>query len=68
METYTFLRQLADSWMMLALFGVFIAVILLLFRPGASKLHNDAAMIPLRDETFDHSLGEPAAEKQEEKK
>lgn len=43
METYTFLRQLADSWVMLAIFLVFIGVVFWSFRPGSRPIHQDAA-------------------------
>jgi cytochrome c oxidase cbb3-type subunit 4 len=50
METYTFLRQFADSWMLLALFTFFIAVVLWVMRPGSNKAHRDTADIPFRHE------------------
>jgi cytochrome c oxidase cbb3-type subunit 4 len=31
----------------------FLGAILILFRPGAKKLHADAASIPLRDDTLE---------------
>jgi cytochrome c oxidase cbb3-type subunit 4 len=38
METYSLLRQFADSWMLLALFTFFVAMILwVMFRPGAQQ-------------------------------
>ncbi len=52
MESYTFLRELADSWGLLAMVVFFCGMILMLFRPGAKKLHADAASIPLRDDTL----------------
>jgi len=48
MEEYTFLRQLADSWMLLALFAFFVGVILWVFRPGSTKQYQDTANIPFR--------------------
>ena len=48
MEQYTFLRQFADSWMLLALFAFFIGVVLWVFRPGSSKQYRDTANIPFR--------------------
>lgn len=50
METYTFLRELADSWVLLAMTLFFLGVIVWLFRPGARALQADAAAIPLRDD------------------
>jgi len=50
MDTYSLLRQLADSWVLLAMFGFFVAVILWAFRPGSSKTYDEIAQIPLRDD------------------
>lgn len=51
METYTFLRQLADSWVLLALTLFFIGVVFWAWRPGSRKVHDQSAMIPFRNET-----------------
>lgn len=48
MEQYTFLRQLADSWMLLALFVFFVGIIIWVFRPGSSATYRDTANIPFR--------------------
>ncbi len=50
MDTYSLLRQLADSWVLLAMFGFFVSVILWAFRPGAGKTYDAIAHIPLRDD------------------
>ena len=50
METYSLLRQFADSWMLLALFVFFIGVVIFAFRPGSSKTYRDVADIPFRHE------------------
>jgi len=50
METYSFLREFADSWMLLVLFLFFVGVILWVIRPGSNKTHNDSANIPFRHE------------------
>ncbi len=68
MELYTFLREMADSWGLLLLFGVFIAVVVMLFRPGAAAMHVDAANIPLRDDLIDREISQAAANRQEEAK
>jgi len=49
MEQYTFLRQFADSWMLLALFAFFLGVVVWVFRPGSRAAHADSASIPLRN-------------------
>ncbi|SHJ59142.1 cytochrome c oxidase cbb3-type subunit 4 [Shimia gijangensis] len=48
METYTLMREFADSWMLLFLFVFFIGVIFWVFRPGATKEYRDTAGIPFR--------------------
>ena len=50
METYSLLREFADSWMLLALFAFFIGVVLWVFRPGSGKTYADTASIPFRHE------------------
>ena len=50
METYTILRQFADSWMLLAMFLFFVGTILWTLRPGSRQVHDDIANIPLRDD------------------
>jgi len=50
METYTLLRQFADSWMLLFLFAFFIGVVIWVFRPGASKVYEEPSTIPFRHE------------------
>jgi cytochrome c oxidase cbb3-type subunit 4 len=51
METvqYDTLRHFADSWGLLYMFAIFLAVTLFLFRPGAKEHAMMAARIPLRD-------------------
>ena len=51
METYSLMRQFADSWALLALFVIFIAVILWAFRPGSRAAQDDAAKSIFRNET-----------------
>ncbi|GGF66557.1 hypothetical protein GCM10011402_18550 [Paracoccus acridae] len=50
METYSFLRGLADSWALLLLVLFFVGVILFVFRPGSRKTHRDAAESIFRNE------------------
>ncbi|NCO87931.1 MAG: cbb3-type cytochrome c oxidase subunit 3 [Rhodobacterales bacterium] len=50
METYTFLRQLADSWVMLVMLLLFIGMVLFLYRPGSRHIHDAAASVPFRHE------------------
>lgn len=50
MDTYSFLRELADSWVLLAMFVFFGLVVLWAFRPGSREMHQDIATIPFRNE------------------
>jgi cytochrome c oxidase cbb3-type subunit 4 len=43
METYTLLREFADSWYLLFMTLFFVGVVAWVFRPGARKLQDDAA-------------------------
>ena len=47
---YHILREIADSWVLLLMFGFFVVVILWAFRPGSSKTYRDTADIPFRHE------------------
>jgi cytochrome c oxidase cbb3-type subunit 4 len=50
METYSLLREFADSWMLLILTGVFIVVIFWAFRPGSRGVHKDIAASIFRND------------------
>lgn len=50
METYTLLREIADSWVLLAMVGFFVGAALWAFLPSQSKAREDASMIPFRNE------------------
>ena len=60
METYSLLRQFADSWMLLLLFGFFIGMIIWVFRPGGTKAYEDPAGIPFRHEDKPAPVDTPA--------
>lgn len=51
METalYDALRHFADTWGLVYMFTIFLAVAFFLLRPGAKDHAAKAAMIPLRD-------------------
>lgn len=59
METYSFLRQMADSWALLVLTLIFLGVIVWALRPGSRRLHEDAAQSIFRNDT------KPAASQKE---
>ena len=43
MDMYTLMREFADSWALVALFGFILAVIVWVFRPGSRKVQDDIA-------------------------
>ncbi|MCB2159099.1 MAG: CcoQ/FixQ family Cbb3-type cytochrome c oxidase assembly chaperone, partial [Rhodobacteraceae bacterium] len=43
MDTYSLFREIADSWVLLALVLVFLGVVIWAFRPGSRKVHEDVA-------------------------
>lgn len=50
METYTAMRQFADSWALLGMALFFVATVIFVFRPGSRKNADEAARIPLKDD------------------
>jgi len=58
MDTYTLTRHIADSWVLLALFGFFLAAAIWAFLPSRAADREDASMIPFRD---DEPAGRKAA-------
>lgn len=51
METYSLLREIADSWVLLAMFLFFLGCVFWAFRPGSRALHDDAARSILKEDT-----------------
>ena len=43
MDTYSFLRHFADSWMLVLMVAYFVGVVLFAVRPGSRKVHDEAA-------------------------
>jgi cytochrome c oxidase cbb3-type subunit 4 len=61
METYSLLREFADSWALLSLTLIFLGIVGWAWRPGSRKVHDDSAKIPFRHD--DKPLrGTPASE------
>lgn len=50
METYSLLRQIADSWVLLALLLLFLGAVAFAWRPGSRGVQRDAAAAPFRHE------------------
>jgi cytochrome c oxidase cbb3-type subunit 4 len=51
METYSLLREFADSWVLLAMFAFFLGAAIWAFLPSQADARKDASMIPFRNET-----------------
>lgn len=50
METYSFLREFADSWALLTLFTIFVGIWFWAWRPGSRPKHDEAAAQIFRNE------------------
>jgi cytochrome c oxidase cbb3-type subunit 4 len=50
METYSFLRHLADSWFLLAMTLGFLGLCVWAFRPGSRAMHQDVATSIFRND------------------
>lgn len=51
MDTYSLLREIADSWGLLALCAFFVGTAAWILRPGAAALHEEAAALPFKEDT-----------------
>jgi cytochrome c oxidase cbb3-type subunit IV len=47
---YDFLREFADSWVLLMMFLYFVSVALWALRPSARSQYDDAASIPFKED------------------
>jgi cytochrome c oxidase cbb3-type subunit 4 len=52
-STYDMLRHLADSWGLLAMALIFLALCLWPFRPGSGAISRDAALSIFEDDSDD---------------
>ena len=50
MDTYSLLRQIADSWVLLAMFVFFIGTGIWAFLPSQRSARTEASMIPFRND------------------
>ena len=48
---YDMLRHFADSWGLLYMLAIFLAVVVMMVLPGAGARAREAARIPLADDT-----------------
>ncbi|MEY1554834.1 cbb3-type cytochrome c oxidase subunit 3 [Yoonia sp. R2331] len=50
MDTYSLLREIADSWVLLAMFCFFLGVAVWAFLPSQRHAREDASQIPFRND------------------
>lgn len=50
METYSLLREFADSWSLLLMFVFFLGIGVWAFRPGSRKVHEESASMIFRND------------------
>ena len=50
METFSLLREFADSWFLIAMFTFLLGTIVCAMRPGSRDVHKETASIPFRNE------------------
>ncbi len=50
MDTYSLLREFADSWVLLCMTVFFLGIVVWAFRPGSTATYQDTADIPFRHE------------------
>ena len=62
MDIYSFLRELADSWVLLSLVLFFLGTVAFAFRPGSRDLHRDAAESIFRHDKGPNKTGEKEVE------
>ncbi|WP_333816624.1 cbb3-type cytochrome c oxidase subunit 3 [Tabrizicola sp.] len=64
METYSFLRHVADSWFLLMMTLGFLALCVWAFRPGARNAHQEVATSIFRND--DHPADDHPAQTRKE--
>lgn len=67
MDTYSLLREIADSWVLLGMFGFFIGTVLWAFLPSQHRDRVDASEIPFRNDTCEEARQKPSRHRTEAK-
>ncbi|MFM2349753.1 MAG: hypothetical protein RIR04_719 [Pseudomonadota bacterium] len=62
METYSFLREVADSWALLLLTLFFVGAAVWAFRPGSRAIHEEAANVIFKHDKSPGPLPGPSKE------
>ena len=60
METYSFLREMADSWGLMVMTALFIGIGLYAFRPGSRRVHEEAANSIFRNDKRPAEAAKPS--------
>jgi cytochrome c oxidase cbb3-type subunit IV len=60
METYSFLRELADSWALLGMTILFLGVCFWAFRPGSRQVQDEAANVIFRNDKRPAETAQPS--------
>ncbi len=68
MDTYSLLREIADSWGLLAMFVFFLGAALWAFWPSQSEARKEASMIPFKDWENEDRTSADAADTDSDKK
>lgn len=58
MDTYSLLREIADSWVLLAMFSFFVGTGIWAFWPSLSKDRDNASTIPFRNDQTSETTDE----------
>ena len=48
----TFLQEIADNWLLVSMFTLFVGAILWAFRPGSRAVHKETSSIPFRNDDY----------------
>jgi cytochrome c oxidase cbb3-type subunit 4 len=59
MDTYSLLREFADSWFLIAMLVFFLGCCVWAFRPGSRAIHDDAARVVFRGDEDRPASDEP---------
>ena len=65
MNETTLIRELADNWLLVGMFSLFVIAILWAFRPGSRSVHQETSSIPFRNEDFPAQRQERSSQTEE---
>ncbi|SFS21834.1 cbb3-type cytochrome c oxidase subunit 3 [Yoonia litorea] len=65
MNETSLLRELADNWLLVGMFSLFVIAILWAFRPGSRAVHQETSNIPFRNEDYPASRQDRSSQTEE---